>query len=474
MQQSVKKSVELTLPFLKYFPEEKQQKSLNDLIQKLHPAVTKNTQTDPNNKKGTKKWTGKNGEELTEPVYVSKTENIELTQIFPELTQELNNKNGLLLTIILSVLGDAYGLRSEFKDPATDIKLFQLFEQFKDDYFNPFNQSNGQFIVTGGSDDSDQAGFIILVLTNALKQGKSCLDSSDAINFIELLREWFEHGSPAFGHQHPSGIGNLTSVLCRKFQGINLDEMRTTNPKSVFLPAYETWCETIEKSNFKPAPNGAIMRAGPLGFVLGDLRSVFISALILAAGSHYDINAILVVLIFEGLVFCLRTNTTMTMTIDEIIQYVVDEAKKFATNELLREDNELGYPFDLRNTINEEDLRKYLEAKTLKEMELSSGSTIGYAYKCMGSAIWALKQASMEGITNDLSSFWKYIQAITFVGGDADTNARVAGFLLGAYFTRVNKGKVLDLTHNLFKVNQLFYQVYMAGVSPFFETINFN
>ena len=58
----------------------------------------------------------------------------------------------------------------------------------------------------------------------------------------------------------------------------------------------------------------------------------------------------------------------------------------------------------------------------LRALELDDGPSIGYTYKCLGAGLWALRSAS---------DFKTTIRAVISEGGDADTNAAVAGALLG-------------------------------------------
>jgi len=89
-------------------------------------------------------------------------------------------------------------------------------------------------------------------------------------------------------------------------------------------------------------------------------------------------------------------------------------------------------------------------AKPLIADEISS--TIGYTYKCLASGIWALRQGirAMQANASDLSSvFERVITELTMAGGDADTNAAVAGSLLGTLigYSNLTTGWVQDLKH---------------------------
>ncbi|XP_078596431.1 uncharacterized protein LOC144873213 [Branchiostoma floridae x Branchiostoma japonicum] len=73
-----------------------------------------------------------------------------------------------------------------------------------------------------------------------------------------------------------------------------------------------------------------------------------------------------------------------------------------------------------------DELRWYMEPRQLEELQLDAHGVIGYTYKTLGAGFWALRQ----------DNFRKAIERITMEAGDADTNAAVAGALLGCRLGR--------------------------------------
>ncbi|KAG9097533.1 hypothetical protein FRC06_007460 [Ceratobasidium sp. 370] len=63
------------------------------------------------------------------------------------------------------------------------------------------------------------------------------------------------------------------------------------------------------------------------------------------------------------------------------------------------------------------------------------GRAIGYTLKCLGAGTWALRKALETPEDERAGLFERCITDITMQGGDADTNATVAGSLLGVYLT---------------------------------------
>src|SRR6187402_2286036 len=84
-----------------------------------------------------------------------------------------------------------------------------------------------------------------------------------------------------------------------------------------------------------------------------------------------------------------------------------------------------------------EEYRKHCFAETLSELQLDDSRKMGYAYKCLATAILCLRLAMREEIANPVlggsDTFEKLITDLIMEGGDADTNACVAGALLGAW-----------------------------------------
>lgn len=76
------------------------------------------------------------------------------------------------------------------------------------------------------------------------------------------------------------------------------------------------------------------------------------------------------------------------------------------------------------------DVDKFCFPKNLHEMALDEKSSIGYTLKCLGSALFCFSRRQ----SNDMKKgdfFMQIITELTLEAGDADTNAAVAGALLG-------------------------------------------
>lgn len=85
---------------------------------------------------------------------------------------------------------------------------------------------------------------------------------------------------------------------------------------------------------------------------------------------------------------------------------------------------------------HEPGIAPYLKPMSLKELDLG-GKGIGYTYKCVGAGFWALQEFEKRNDTQ-FDTFWpdhfeNILNNIIREGGDTDTNAAVAGALMGAY-----------------------------------------
>ncbi|XP_035704596.1 uncharacterized protein LOC118434661 [Folsomia candida] len=81
----------------------------------------------------------------------------------------------------------------------------------------------------------------------------------------------------------------------------------------------------------------------------------------------------------------------------------------------------------------EGDMEKYclnMSSKKLKDFELDEPKSIGYTFKCLGSALFCFSRKIPDNFTHG-DFFTQVITDLTLEGGDADTNCAVAGAFLG-------------------------------------------
>jgi ADP-ribosylglycohydrolase len=76
--------------------------------------------------------------------------------------------------------------------------------------------------------------------------------------------------------------------------------------------------------------------------------------------------------------------------------------------------------------LEREEFERHVFAESLDDLVLCD-STMGYVYKCLGSALWCLRQ-----VLRGRETFKSAMVKLVMQGGDADTNGAVAGGLMGA------------------------------------------
>ena len=92
--------------------------------------------------------------------------------------------------------------------------------------------------------------------------------------------------------------------------------------------------------------------------------------------------------------------------------------------------------------LDRAELQRHTNAKDFEELELDDAMKMGYVYKSLGAAILALRRAirdsrllhtSSDKVSFSRNMFENLITSIVMEGGDADTNACIAGALLGSW-----------------------------------------
>ncbi|OJJ18808.1 hypothetical protein BKI52_24880 [marine bacterium AO1-C] len=157
-----------------------------------------------------------------------------------------------------------------------------------------------------------------------------------------------------------------------------------------------------EKSNRYAAANGAVMRTSVLGiWEYNKPEKIRINATKVCKITHYDPR-------------CVGSCVMVCLVISHLLQGKTDLE---LVSKLLTE----GDIFDQRiRPFLQEHVRPNIAALNLSDQE-----SIGYTLKALGAGLWALQYAI---------SFESGISTIIHEGGDADTNASVAGAILGARF----------------------------------------
>ncbi|XP_061193948.1 ADP-ribosyl-[dinitrogen reductase] glycohydrolase-like isoform X1 [Saccostrea echinata] len=288
-------------------------------------------------------------------------------------------------------VGDALGLLTEF---LTKQEAKEYFGKVKDNLEYKHkglvdNPHQSRWKEGDWSDDSDQMIIILMSLT----------DNNGMVNHKDIARrflEWMKKGFPELGDFVGMGIGKTTDLVLHHKS--YLDDPYTA--------AESVWRE----SQCKVAPNGAVMRTSILGVhKFHDLEQVARNAADVARITHYDPR-------------CQASAVAVSVAIAIMLQKKekhLDRRGHYDVGSIIKDSYNMAVRY-IDDKEQKQELLTFMKCSDIKQLKLS-GPEIGYTFKTLGSGFWALKQ-------ND---FRKAITKIVMQGGDADTNASVAGALLG-------------------------------------------
>ncbi|OJD20341.1 hypothetical protein ACJ73_08326, partial [Blastomyces percursus] len=300
------------------------------------------------------------------------------------------------------------------------------------------------------TDDTDHA---LLIILSYLRHNGKQLSPKDVAHRLHV---WVGQGLRCLDRP-PCGLGATVGttqanelLLHREY---DFQVVRSIgyldNPAQV---AYDCWV----KSNRTVAPNGSLMRTHPLGIIClaSTLPETFQIAADFSAITHADPRCIVSCCAVTGLIRgILRGEVLNEENVDEIIAeafawvdgWVRRRAGGASGSDCTPEENELHEQGALLEMY---EYTRHANATSFKELELDDSRKMGYVYKTFGAAVLALrlgmrqtgyrlKDRSDDGAAKPPHAtdvFEKVITELTFEGGDADTNACVAGALLGCLF----------------------------------------
>lgn len=300
-------------------------------------------------------------------------------------------------------IGDALGLPVEFKSA----KVIAGYR--KDDpnewpsIYRATNRRGGVEVWKAGewSDDTEQALCILDAYLQGLQEGRDPAEQVDLLIVADHFVRWAQTNG--------RGMGNHTWKVLS-------DALFLLEPKEVGL---QVW----EQSGRQAAPNGAVMRTAYVGVLHPwDLPWTAKVAADVAATTHADPRCLASAVAVSVAVACLVTGKE------------IPEAIRMANAMAARHDP---------------DFRPWL-SKSLEELKLDEGldaprsekmPPIGYTYKCLGAAFWALNECQRlwDGrMRKGPKMFEAALLPVIYAGGDTDTNGAVAGALVGAYLGRSN------------------------------------
>ncbi|KYQ92396.1 hypothetical protein DLAC_06368 [Tieghemostelium lacteum] len=336
----------------------------------------------------------------------------------------LENKliDSILGCIYGNVLGDAYGLSVEFLD---FIKIRQLYAD--ENTMIPFpdfypNRHNMRWTKGDWTDDSDQ---MILIMQMFISTGGQV----DLLDVGKRLKAWIKQGFPELGDVAGLGLGQTVGsvVYSPEFD------------KDPVLCSKAFW----EKTGRNMAANGATMRTSIIGCVdFTNQEQVKDNTIKLAHLTHYDIrcsiSSIMVTLVISGILTFYQKqlgdmngiggdSSNINVIQEKDILEIMNKVEQVC-QDVLYSAPDSEYSKEKKDEYWTE-FQKHLNVEKIEDLNLDESDKIGYTYKCFGSAVYSLRQILKNG---SKLSFRKVIDTLIRQGGDTDTNAAVAGALIGA------------------------------------------
>ncbi|KAI8622519.1 ADP-ribosylation/Crystallin J1 [Chytriomyces sp. MP71] len=373
-----------------------------------------------------------------------------------------------------AALGDAYGVATEFMTR-------QQAEHFYGKGPIAFGSAAGAHVERDGhrrrwkegewTDDTDQQ----LLLLNTVIKNAGLVKPAQ---FAQSLIDWLKNGFPKLaidGNQTKlaNGIGFTVGQVLR-------------HPAFLSEPSAAAMAVWM-RCGCNLAANGAVMRTACLGVpFFWDEATVVQQTIDGAAVTHADPRSIVSCVIVTVLVSRMlrglnkaelegqhrgradehvplpSQNRTSSLAsnkagIYQIVQSIIDQYA-LSILSIYADDKVVTFEPDL------ELLQSHILIGTLRDLDLHNGSTMGYTYKCLGSAVHCfareltdceLTQAeravmNKSGNTFQGELFKRIITELTLEAGDADTNCTVAGALLGCRigYTNLPKDWLEGLQHS--------------------------
>ncbi|KAA8912409.1 ADP-ribosylglycohydrolase-domain-containing protein [Sphaerosporella brunnea] len=312
-------------------------------------------------------------------------------------------------TIFGSALGDAVGLYTEFLNKQQALESYSEQRISLAHPVTPFkgDRHRDKFVEGSWTDDTDHA---LLVLLSYLHHDGQLVPHDFALR----LRSWCEQGLRCLDRL-PLGLGRTVGTV------INHQLYRDAPVQA----AKKLWVAS-DRTN---AANGSLMRTHPLGVIcVGNTRTMtYQTAMDYSLVTHTDPRCVVSCCISTALTRgILRGEVTTESGVEEIIEdayaWVSSHPKAAETWD----------SSELQPLLDRGEFERHAYASSLDELQLDDSRTMGYVYKALGAALVTLRKA-IHMPTTKPDAFGGLIEELVMQGGDADTNACIAGALLGCW-----------------------------------------
>jgi ADP-ribosylglycohydrolase len=287
--------------------------------------------------------------------------------------------------------------------------------------------------------------------------------ANDALpdDFAARLKIWIDQGLLAL-NRHACGIGALVGQVVGNKNYLD-------QPVAV---ATKAWVNRKRNA----APNGSLMRTHPIGIIGVGLSEERTRKLSVQVGwtTHVDprctVSCCILVSLIRGL---LRGDITDEDDVDACIERSYDWVKKNPKLMDPSRDETLS-ELEIERHLARKEFEYHVYAETLSDLKLDSNQTIGYVYKCLGSAILLLRLTMRKGSILSVAGgplamgavFEDLTVDLIMEGGDADTNGAAACALVGAYLGYANLPShwTLGLAHKEWLMSKTYRLAVASGV----------
>lgn len=300
--------------------------------------------------------------------------------------------------VLGGAVGDAMGIRSEYRSSG------QIEQMVRDNpgswpyVFAPTTRADGSSWRAGEwSDDTDQTICVLSAYLEGLTAGQAPAAPIDLTRFAGLLVEWLEQGPTG-------GVGSYTRKVLAHAQFLDVPQEAA---RAVFL-----------SEGGVPASNGAVMRAPVVGALRPwDLEWTGWESARLAQATHANPK-------------CVASAVAVSVAAAVLIAGGSPlEAETQARRRAAAWDKGADAWFDL----GLEDLQLDIGLDLWRRGH-EPAPPVGYTYRTMGAAFWALRRAQELSMTmRHTRVFANVLREVILAGGDTDTNAAVACSLVGAW-----------------------------------------
>jgi len=298
-------------------------------------------------------------------------------------------------------VGDAVGLATEFLDKKAATTYYANGVIDYTDYVLDGHRrkwANEQGVVADWTDDTDQ--FLLILDMIVAHNGQV-----DVQDFAARCRYWMNFGFTELGDTNSLGVG-------ANFGQVVSSEGFVQNPLKV---SEGVW----RKGGCQSAANGSVMRTSLLGLLdFWDEAQVIQNTTKVCQVTHFDPRCVACSIVTTLTVAQLMKGET---DIEKIIEHSLSKGVAVLTEESHLHDFHKFFSRDV----------------TIEGLELNH--LIGYTFKPIACALYALRRASREWHQEKKEKeaiFRDLITEFTLEGGDADTNCAVIGALLGCYLGR--------------------------------------